>query len=368
MVAPPPPAARQRFRIVLSVIAFMLFLSLVALAPTASASVSSINVKHPEKKCIEVHEDYDLRNMARDSNVFLIVHHKDDEDKRVDLCNKFESTPDQKWEEVVKKGKAPVFAYLTIGGGYEDEDGNWNDGGASFAKNTLGVVGYPSFLYITKGMDKISKYSNHVTRYTSSTDSNNNMLDMSDVANFMEKKLGFRIGNDVFNIIFFDTIASRFVSYGDAKGINRIKQHILALYVRTATLFSYKEPFSSIGNLYNRAFAMSFEHGINYCGKQMKKLEKKVEKNKNNMSEEEAHALHQKIAILRSFAEPKVLTADDHKQLFMHAMLHLGLVVATLLFILVPSNGDDEDEEAINAVPIIAKFVEDDGKSAKKTK
>lgn len=351
----------------------MLFLSLVALAPTASASVGSVNAKQPEKKCIEVHEDYDLRNAARDSNVFLIVHHKDDEDKRVDLCNKIESTPYQKWEEVVKRGNAPVFAYMSIGGGYEDDNGDWNDGGASFAKNTLGVVGHPSFLYISKGMDKSSKYSNHVTHYHPSTD--NNILDMSDVANFMEKKLGFRIGNDVFNIIFFDTIASRFVSYGDASGINRIKQHILALYVRTATLFSYKEPFSSIGNLYNRAFAMSFEHGIDYCGKQMKKLEKKVEKNKNNISEEEAHSLHQKIAILRSFVEPKELTADDHKQLFMHAMLHLGLVVATLLFILVPNGGDDEegiihhaDSGQFNDVPIIAKFVEDDVKSAKKTK
>jgi hypothetical protein len=105
MVAP-PPAARQRLRIVLSFIAFMLFLSLVALAPTASASVSSVNVKQPDlKKCIEVHEDYDLRNMARDSNVFLIVHHKDDSDKRVDLCNKFESTPDRIGRRLLKRGK-----------------------------------------------------------------------------------------------------------------------------------------------------------------------------------------------------------------------------------------------------------------------
>ena len=59
----------------------------------------------------------------------------------------------------------------------------------------------------------------------------------------------------------------------------------------------------------------------------------------------------------------------------MHAMLHLGLVVATLLFILVPNGGDDEegiihhaDSGQFNDVPIIAKFVEDDGKSAKKTK
>ena len=358
--------ARQRLRIVLSLVACTLFLSLFVLAPTASANVSV--VKQPEKKCVEFHEDYDLRNAARNSNVFLIVHEKNDKEERVEICQKFEATPDQKWVEVFEKGNAPVFAYMAIGGGYEDDNGDWHDGGANFARNTLGVVDYPSFLFVQKGMDKTSKYSNHVTHYKGS----NEILDMSDVAKFMEKKLGFRIGNDVFNIIFFDTLAARFVSYGDATGLDRIKQRILALYVRTATLFSYKEPFTSIGKLYNRAFAMSFEHGMDYSSKQLKKLEKKVETNKEKLSEEKAHEFHQKIAILRAFAEPKELTADDQKQLFIHAMLHVGLIVATILFIFVP-NGDDEpaegeEGEAINTVPVIAKVVEDDNRSTKKTK
>jgi hypothetical protein len=214
-------------------------------------------------------------------------------------------------------------------------------------------------------MDKTSKYSSHVTHYKGSSD----ILDMSDLYNFMEKKLGFRIGNDVFNIIFFDTIAAQFVSYGDATGLDRIKQRILALYVRTATLFSYKEPFSSIGKLYNRAFAMSFEHGVDYCGKQMKKLEKKLESTKGKISEDKVHEFQQKIAILKAFAEPKELTSDDHKQLFIHAILHLGLIIASILFIFVP-NGDEKpaekEGEAINDVPVIAKVVESDDQSNEK--
>lgn len=353
MVAPTP--ARQRFRAYIAASLAIIVLCLLSFAPTASASVK------PEKKCVQFFEEYDLRNAARDSNVFLIVNNKDD-DKRKEFCAKVEATPKKKWSEVLEKGNAPVFAFMDITTGHEDDEGMWHEGTANFVKNSLGAMGSPSFLFVSKGMDKTSKYSSHVTAYKGSSD----ILDMSDLYNFVEKKLGFRIGSDVFNIIFFDTIAARFISYGDATGLDRIKQRILALYVRTATLFSYKEPFSSIGKLYNRAFAMSFEHGMDYCGKQMKKLEKKLESTKNKISEEKSHEFNQKIAVLKAFAEPKELTADDNRQLFIHGMLHVALLIASILFIFVPYGDEEPAEGAVNEVPVIAKVVESDNESSKK--
>jgi hypothetical protein len=358
MAAPTP--ARQRSRVYIVASLAIILLSLISSAPTVSASAE------PEKKCIEFFEDYDVRNAARESNVFLIVHDKNDIEKRKDICTKVAATPQKRWSEVLEKGKAPVFAFMEITSGHEDGEGEWHEGTANFVKNSLGATGSPSFLFISKGMGKTSKYSSHVTHYNGS-----DMLDMSDLYNFVEKKLGFRIGNDVFNIIFFDTIAAQFISYGDATGLDRIKQRIFALYVRTATLFSYKEPFSSIGKLYNRAFAMSFEHGMDYCGKQMKKLEKKLESSKHKMSEHKIQEFHQKIAILKAFAEPKELTADDHRQLFIHGILHFGLIIASLLFFFFPGGNEeptDEGGEAINDVPVIAKVVESDNQSAKKEK
>ena len=115
---------------------------------------------------------------------------------------------------------------------------------------------------------------------------------------------------------------------------------------------------------------MSFEHGIGYSQKQVEKLQKRMESNQNNISEDKLHEFQQKIAILKAFAEPKELTAEDDKQIFIHAALHLGLVVATLLLFILP--GDDEsdvgEEEVINAEPVIAKAIDDDTSKKNKKK
>lgn len=251
------------------------------------------------KTCIEVKEDYDLRNSARDNNVMLIVTESDNKEEREKLCKKLEATPEG-------KGGDTVFAYLEITDGKEDYEGVWQEGNRNFVKNSLGLKSYPSFVYLKSGMDGFSKYSDHITPYTGSTDS----LDMSDVEKFIEKKVGFRLGNDVYNIVFFDTLASRFVSYGDATGIDLFKQRLLQGLVRVSTLFSWKEPFRTIGNLYNRAFTMSFEHGIDYAEKQVAKLQKRLENNKNTITADKSHEFQQKIAILKSFSEPKELTAE----------------------------------------------------------
>ena len=252
------------------------------------------------KTCMEVKEDYDLRNSARDNNVMLIVTESDNKEEREKLCKKLELTPDERL-----KGDT-VFAYLEITDGKEDYEGVWQEGNRNFVKNSLGLKSYPSFVYLKSGMDGFSKYSDHITPYTGSTDS----LDMSDVEKFIEKKVGFRLGNDVYNIVFFDTLASRFVSYGDATGIDLFKQRLLQGLVRVSTLFSWKEPFRTIGNLYNRAFTMSFEHGVDYAEKQVTKLQKRLENNKNTITADKSHEFQQKIAILKSFSEPKELTAE----------------------------------------------------------
>jgi len=313
---------------------------------------------------MEVKEDYDLRNSARDNNVMLIVTESDNKE-REKLCKKLEATPD---ERLIKgKGGDTVFAYLEITDGKEDYEGVWQEGNRNFVKNSLGLKSYPSFVYLKSGMDGFSKYSDHIAPYTGSTDS----LDMSDVEKFIEKKVGFRLGNDVYNIVFFDTLASRFVSYGDATGIDLFKQRLLQGLVRVSTLFSFKEPFRTIGNLYNRAFTMSFDHGIDYAEKQIAKLQKRLENNKNTITADKSHEFQQKIAILKSFSEPKELTAEDDKQIFIHAMLHFGLLVATILLFIVPSDDGEEDDETndgekvINAEPIIARAVDE---SSKKTK
>lgn len=315
---------------------------------------------------MEVKEDYDLRNSARDNNVMLIVTESDNKEEREKLCKKLEATPD---ERLKSKGGGIVFAYLEITDGKEDYEGVWQEGNRNFVKNSLGLKSYPSFVYLKSGMDGFSKYSDHITPYTGSTDS----LDMSDVEKFIEKKVGFRLGNDVYNIVFFDTLASRFASYGDATGIDLMKQRLLQGLVRISTLFSWKEPFRTIGNLYNRAFTMSFDHGIDYAEKQVAKLQKRLENNKNAITADKSHEFQQKIAILKSFSEPKELTAEDDKQIFIHALLHFGLLVATILLFIVPSDdGEEEDEtndgeKVVNAEPIIARAVDDD-KSSKKTK
>jgi hypothetical protein len=281
---------------------------------------------------------------------------------REHICKKLEATPDKRIADAMEKGKGAIFAYMELIAPFEDASGVWYEGNRNFAKNSLDLKSFPSFLFVSKGMNGSSKYSSHVTLYKGAPDSSMELT--ADVEKFIEKQVGYKIGNDVYNIIFFDTIVARFVSYGNATGLNRYKQRFLALIVRTSTLFSFKEPFSTLGNLYNRALSMSLVHGMEYSEKQVKMLEKKLNSNRGKLSEEMSHEIRQKLAILKSFTAPKELSPNDERQIYFHAMLHIGLIVATILLFVTPrddSDGNDMDdgaEKAINDVPIIAKPVD----------
>mmetsp|Transcript_81 Transcript_81/g.188 ORF Transcript_81/g.188 Transcript_81/m.188 type:complete len:364 (+) Transcript_81:139-1230(+) len=353
-----PVRRRQRFRTAIIATVAIIVLSLVAFAPTASAASSNFVVQ--DKRCIEVVDDYDIRTTARDSDIFVIVHEKDDVVAQEHICKKLEATLNKVYLGAAAKGKGAVFAYLVVEEPSEGKNGNKN-----FVKNTLGVRTFPSYLYVSKGMDRYSKFSDHVTQLKGG-----DSLEMSVVETFVEDNVGFRLGNDVFSIVFFDSVASRFVSYGDTApwSSDRIKQRILQLLVRFSTIVSFKEPFSSIGKLYNRAFSMSLANGMDYSEKQVKKLQKKLDLKKHELSDEKIHEFQQKISILKSFEEPKENTAEDDKQIFIHAALHLGLAIATLLLIILPAAGEEtEEEEVINAEPVVAKAVGGDYKSTKKT-
>jgi hypothetical protein len=354
-----PPLTRLcRLRLRTSMVASLVIviLALIASAPMA-ASTSSDTLK----KCIEVKDDYDLRQAARDTNVFLMVHEPNNKEEREYICKKLEATPEKRIYDAVENGRGTIFAYLEMKVPYEDDAGVWQEGNRNFVKNSLDLKSFPAFLFLSKGMNGHSKYSSHVTRFKGTPTQSQELT--SEVEKFIEKNVGYKIGNDVYNIIFFDTIVARFVSYGNATGINRMKQRFLALIVRTSTLFSFKEPFSTLGKLYNRAFSMSLTHGMEYSEKQVKKLEKKLSSNRGALSEEMSHEIRQKIAILKSFSNPKEITPNDEKQIWFHAMLHIGLIVATVLLFITPrddsdSNDADGEEKAINDVPIIAKPVD----------
>lgn len=339
-----PTRRRQHFRTFILAALAAIAVSLVASAPAASATT--------DRACVELNEDYDLRNAARNSNVFLVVHESDDKDAREHICRKVEATPESRFAD------GAVFAYMQLKDGREDDDGVWHEGNRQFVKTTLGVKSFPSFLFVSKGMDGSSKYSSHVTHYKGSADT----PDLADVELFIEKKVGFLIGNDVYTIRFFDNLAARFVSYGDASGIDYFKQRLIQAHVRFSTLLSFKEPFTTLGQLYNRAFSMSFEHGMDYCDKQVKKLEKKLEANKSKASGDKLHEMQQKIAILKAFSEPKELTPEEDRQIFFQAMIHLGLLIATIALFVIPA-----EEEAVNADdPITATPVDDDDDGPKK--
>merc|ERR1711966_45742 len=241
-------------------------------------------------------------------------------------------------------GKGAVFAYLEL------DDDNRN-----FAKTTLNVREYPAFLHVRKGMDRSAKFADFVTRHESSDDA----LNQGELYDFVEKKVGFRLGNDVYTVHFFDAVASRFVSYGDASGLDHAKQRLLALLVRISTLFSWKEPFATLGKLYNRAFSLSFAHGVDYSEKQITKLEKKL---KGTLPDDKVHEINQKMAILRSFAEPGEVTPEDDRKILVSAALHLGLLVLTLLLFFLPAGDeqveDEGEEKAINEEPVISKPVD----------
>jgi hypothetical protein len=353
----PSPARRYRWRLRTFIVASLAatLLAFIASGPVAVASASS----ELEKKCIQVEDDYDLRQLSRDSNVLLVVHERNDKDLREHICTKLEATPEKRVSDALEKGRGAIFAYLEIKDPYQDVEGEWQEGNRNFAKNSLGLKSFPSILFVSKGMNGLSKYSSHVTKYEGGSDP---LEPSPELVKFIEQRVGFKIGNDVYNIIFFDSIVARFVSYGNATGLDRLKQRFLALIVRTSTIFSFNEPFSSLGKLYNRALAMSLEHGMKYSEKQLKRLEKKLTSNKAGLSEESSHEIRQKIAVLKAFSEPKELTTQDDRQILIHALLHIGLIVATLLLFVTPrdnSEADDKDgEKAINDVPIIAKPVD----------
>lgn len=110
---------------------------------------------------------------------------------------------------------------------------------------------------------------------------------------------------------------------------------------------------------------------MDYCEKQVEKLQKKLDAKKSGMGEDKLHEFQQKISILKSFAEPKELTPEDNRQILIHAALHVGLLVATLLLLVVPAEEEEaagkDGEEAVNAEPVVAKPVNGEDKSAKKT-
>lgn len=336
----PPPArpTRPRLRGLLTASLAAVAATLVASAPVASAAAA---YEVGARTCVSLDDDYDLRNAARDADVLLAVHEPDAKEDREALCTRLGTTPKDRVAEATGKGKGAVFAYLEL-----------DDDNRKFARNTLGVKESSAFLHVRKGMDRSSKFSDFVTHYQA-TDS----LDPGELNKFVESKVGFRLGNDVYNVHFFDAVASRFVSYGDATGLDHVKQRLLALLVKLSTLFSWKEPFATLGKLYNRAFALSFANGMDYSEKQIKKLEKKL---KTIMDDDKKHEVNQKIAILKSFAEPTEVTPEDDRKIFISAALHLGLLFLTLLLFFIPSGEEEVEEnkeEAINAEPIISKSV-----------
>eukprot|EP00804_Cyclotella_cryptica_P017961 CCRYP_008264-RA/>CCRYP_008264-RA protein AED:0.26 eAED:0.26 QI:0/-1/0/1/-1/1/1/0/399 len=359
MTDSPYPRCSSRFNILA-----LTKLSVIVAALLILASVPPLTIASDQQTCVEIKEDFDLRNLARQNNVFLIVHEKDDDSSRKHICTKLEATPKDRITAAAAPGGRPtVFAYLEITGPSYDTNGELQDGGKGFA-SSLGAKNFPAFAFLSGGMDGTSKYSTHITHYTGSTADGNYL---SDVEKFIHKRVGYYLGNDVYNIIFFDSIASKFVSYGDCSGLDRLKQKGLALLVRFSTLFSYKEPFSSIGKLYNKAFDMSLRNGMGYASSQIARLERMMESNGNELSQEKIHEICQKRAILKSFSEPRELTAEDQRQIFIHVLLHFGLVLATILLFVLPSDsGGDDEDEVINAVPVIARVVEDDDDKGKK--
>ena len=99
---------------------------------------------------------------------------------------------------------------------------------------------------------------------------------------------------------------------------------------------------------------------MDYSEKQITKLEKKL---KGTLPDDKVHEINQKMAILRSFAEPGEVTPEDDRKILVSAALHLGLLVLTLLLFFLPA-GDEEveegegEEKAINEEPVISKPVD----------
>lgn len=251
------------------------------------ATAPPLTIASEEKSCIEIKEDFDLRNIARQDNVLLVIHDSGDDSERTHICERFKSTPKERMAtQKEATGRSTVFAYLQIKDLSYDTDGQLQDGGRGLA-TTLGAKTFPQFAFIKGGMDGKAKYSDHITYYSGSTDDDSLLANLD---KFIHKHVGYRIGVDVYNIMFFDSVASKFISYGDCSGFDRLKQKGLALLIRFSTLFSYNEPFSSIGKLYNKAFEMSLKNGMGYASSQVERIERMLKK-QNDLSEEKIYEM-----------------------------------------------------------------------------
>jgi hypothetical protein len=337
----------------------VLIASLLIFASVPSLTVATTSTNKPS--CTRLNSDFDLRSIARDQNVLLILHDENSDDLRKHICTKLSSTPIDRI--VASSGRFTSFATLEIKTPTYDTSGTLTNGESKSIATSLGIKSFPAVAFLSGGMDNSSKYINHITYYTGSID------DLSSVEKFITKHAGYHLGNDVYNILFFDSIASKFVSYGNNEnGMNRLKQRGLALMVRFSTLFSYKEPFTSIGKLYNRAFEKCLSEGMGYPASQITRMERLLEK--DDLSSEKVHEMNQKRAILKSFTEPKVLSREEERQIWIHILLHVGLIVATIMLFILPNDGGyEEDGEVVNEVPVIARVVEVEnggGKGGKK--
>jgi hypothetical protein len=350
-----PPSSHWRALTKLS----FLIASLLVLASVPPLTIATDTTK---PTCTRLTSDHDLRTIARDQNVLLLVHPSTDDTLRKHICNKLDATPSDRI--VQSSGRFTSFAYLEIKTPSYDASGQLQDSDSKSLASSLGIKSFPAVAFLSGGMNSSSKYSQHITHYTGSTS------DMPSVEKFIQSQVGYHLGNDVYNIVFFDSIASKFVSYGDCSGLNRLKQKGLALLVKFSTMFSYKEPFWSIGKLYNRAFDKSLEKGMGYATDQIARIERLLEKDGSGLTSEKIHEMNQKRAILKSFAEPRVLTVEDQRQIWIHVLLHVGLIVATVMLFVLPNDdgGEEEDGEVVNEVPVIARVVEEEngGKVGKK--
>ena len=191
----PPRRLSSRFNALLIATLTIIAASLLVFSLPASAS----GIDESNLRCVEIKEDYDLRNLARDHNVFLVVHEagEDNSIARRHICSKLEATPTERLIDALDKGKggrSTIFAYLEISESSYDANGDLQDGGKNFARASLGAKNFPSFLFISGGMDRSSKYSNHITYYTGSKSDDSDTNDLSNVEKFIYKHTGFYVG------------------------------------------------------------------------------------------------------------------------------------------------------------------------------
>lgn len=321
---------------------FLRSLAIIAvfLSPTVSAN----------QKCLQIREDYDLHSLTRKDNVLLIVYDGETRNTPFLFCDKLLENPTP--QKISVNGRATVFAHLEVTATTR-----------SFA-NTLNVDHFPSFLFIPFGVHDSSKYSDHIAIFKQHTDE----LDTTAFSDFMVKYVGFSpLGNHVFTIRLLHNFAALFASYGNASGLNRLKQKGLVLFVKIVTVTGiWKEPNINYGEVYYRAFAMSLEHGVDCCRLELDRIEQTLQA--GHLGPGEYHQLLQKRTILQAFSQP---VSEAELKGFIYSVL-LFSVGFTWLFLMaigyVPlpalegdesEDDESEEDEAINDVPVIAKVVDD---------